>query len=62
MFVRKNMTLGLCSLSEEHLFHYLEDSVYFSQRFMSNSKLGEGKTDMRSQDAAGFRPLNRMLL
>lgn len=26
MFARKNMTLGLCCLSAEHLFHYLEDS------------------------------------
>lgn len=34
------MTLGLCSLSAEHLFHYLEGpyTLYFSQRFMSKSK------------------------
>lgn len=40
MFARKNTTLGLCSLSAEHLFHYLEDpyTPYFSQRFISRSK------------------------
>lgn len=34
------MTLGLLSLSAQHLLHYLEDpyTPYFSQRFMSRSE------------------------
>lgn len=37
MFARKNMTLGLCRLSAEHLCHYLEDSyaLYFNQGSLS---------------------------
>lgn len=37
MFARKNMTLGLCCLSAEHLCHYLEDSyaLYFNQGSLS---------------------------
>lgn len=35
------MTLGLCSLSKEHHFHYLDDSyiLYFSQRSLNKFKL-----------------------
>lgn len=35
------MTLGLCSLSKEYLFHYLDDSyiLYFSQRSLNKFKL-----------------------